>query len=75
MLHLRSLALVIAISCGGFSGALAQDRTERVAFAPGATGTSVSGTIRGERGVKYVLGASAAQRMSVDMTTSNPRSG
>jgi hypothetical protein len=42
------------------------------AIAPGATGTIVSGTIRGDRGVNYVLGAAKGQRMSVDMTTGNP---
>jgi SH3-like domain-containing protein len=55
----------------GATGALAQDRTERVAFAPGAAGTILSGTIRGDRGVKYVLGAAAGQKMSVSMTTDN----
>ena len=51
--------------------ALAQDRTERVSFAPNTNGTVISGTIRGDRGVIYVLGASAGQQMSVDMTTDN----
>jgi hypothetical protein len=52
--------------------ALAQDRTERLRFAPGETGSTISGTIRGDRGVIYVLGASAGQQMTVDMTTDNP---
>lgn len=51
--------------------ALAQDRSERVSFAPGANGTVISGTIRGDRGVNYVLAASAGQQMSVNMTTDN----
>ncbi|WP_295075775.1 SH3 domain-containing protein [Tabrizicola sp.] len=71
MLTLRILAVVLAVGAGGVTAASAQDRTERVTFAAGATGTIVSGTIRGERGVKYVLGASKGQRMSVDMATSN----
>ena len=71
MLLLRMLAVVMAVGAGGVSVASAQDRTERVTFAPGATGTIISGTIRGARGAKYILGASRGQVMSVDMTTSN----
>jgi hypothetical protein len=51
--------------------ALAQDLSERVRFALGANGTVISGTIRGDRGVNYVLGASAGQQMSVDMAADN----
>lgn len=66
------LFLITSVLCPiGTTQALAQDRTERVAFAPGATGTILSGTIRGDRGVKYVLAAAAGQKMSVAMTTDN----
>lgn len=74
MQSLRKLILNIVLTIaifGSFAPVAAQDRTERVSFAPGATGTIVSGTIRGERRVAYVLGASAGQRMAVNMTTGN----
>ena len=64
--------LVIAALAGVFgAGAAAQDRRERLSFAAGSSGTSVSGTIRGYEGVDYVLGAAAGQRMSVTMVTDN----
>jgi hypothetical protein len=71
MLTLRLLAVVLTLGAGGVSVASAQDRSERVTFAPGSSGTIISGTIRGARGVTYILGASKGQRMSVDMTASN----
>jgi uncharacterized protein YraI len=52
--------------------AVAQDGTERVAFAPGSSSTTLRGTIVGSRGVSYVLRASRGQRMTVGMTTTNP---
>jgi hypothetical protein len=65
--------LLVMAALTGFAGAdaAAQDRTERVSFAAGASGTSVRGMIRGYDGVVYVLGAQAGQRMSVEMTTDN----
>lgn len=51
---------------------MAQDkRTETVKFPPGASGTTISGSIRGYQIVDYRLGANAGQRMAVDMKTSN----
>jgi hypothetical protein len=71
-LLLRVVCLSIALLGMAAGGpADAQDRTERVTFAPGAIGSIFSGTIRGEQGVGYVLGASGGQRMTVDMTTGN----
>ena len=76
MRHLKNLILAVVLVAATLGTsmvgpAFAQDRTERVTFASGTTGAILRGTIRGDRGVKYVLGASAGQRMSVDMTTGN----
>ncbi len=54
------------------SAALAQIRTERVAFAPGTSSASLHGGIRGEEVVDYVLGASAGQTMTVQFEPTNP---
>ncbi len=52
--------------------AVAQDnRTERVAFPAGRSGTAVEGTITGRGSVSYVLGASAGQTMSVRLVTAS----
>ncbi len=72
MLNLRILAVVLAFGSGDSPAASAQDRTERVTFASGATGTTMAVAIRGPRGVNYALAAFKAQRMSVDTMTSNP---
>ena len=53
------------------SAAEAQSRVERVQFAPGASGTLIQGTIRGDEAVDYLLGASAGQRMIVSLQTTN----
>lgn len=53
--------------------ALAQNiRSERIAFAPGTSGTTVQGRIVGDGIIDYVLGAQAGQRMVIDMSTTNP---
>lgn len=55
--------------------AIAQSaRTERVSFATGTNGTVIEDRITGDQTVKYVLGASKGQIMSVDMQTSNASS-
>lgn len=69
---LTAVLLAVATACFTWTGpALAQDRTERISFASGATGTVLRDRIVGVRGVNYVLGASAGQRMTVDMTSDN----
>ena len=42
-----------------------------VSFTPGTTSAELTGSIKGDQIVDYVLGASIGQRMVVDMTTSN----
>ncbi|MFN4203362.1 MAG: SH3 domain-containing protein [Tabrizicola sp.] len=69
---LTAFLLAVATACVTGSGpASAQDRTQRVSFPAGATGTVLRDRIVGSRGVNYVLGASAGQRMTVEMSTDN----
>ena len=51
--------------------ALAADRLETVHFKRGGTSTTLKGTIRGDDGVKYSVGASEGQVMSVLFSPSN----
>ncbi len=51
---------------GGTSPALAQDSV-RIQFAPGATSTTINGTIIGNEYIDYVLGARAGQTMVVSL--------
>jgi len=61
-----------ALSVGSSVPAFAQDaRTEVVRFAKGASSKSLSGTITGRESVRYRLDASAGQRMSVQLDSSN----
>lgn len=48
-----------------------QERTERVAFARGASSKSIVGTIRGDNSVSYIVSARAGQRLTVSLRTSN----
>jgi hypothetical protein len=52
-------------------GALAADRTETVKFAAGASNAFLSGTIKGDDGVTYRVGARAGQVMQVLFSPSN----
>ena len=72
LLGLTALFLAVATACvTGTGPAFAQDRTERVRFPAGATGTVLRDRIVGSQGVNYVLGAAAGQRMTVDMSSDN----
>lgn len=51
--------------------AMAAERRETIRFAPGATSATLKGTIRGEDGVRYSVGAAAGQVMSVLFSPSN----
>jgi hypothetical protein len=50
---------------------LAQERSERVRFAKGASSKAIHGSIRGYAGVNYIIGARAGQRMTVALNSSN----
>ncbi|TMV82945.1 SH3 domain-containing protein [Thioclava sp. BHET1] len=66
---LIAAGLVLAASPAVAQG-VAQ-REARVTFAPGASGTTIEGRIRGNEGVTYILGARAGQRMRITFTPSN----
>jgi len=69
---LSVLGLAAAICGGGVLPAQAQDSV-RVQFQPGATGTTLNGTIVGREYRDYVLAAQAGQTMivSLDVTATN----
>ena len=67
----RTLFPAIMLSLG-VSVASAQSRDERVAFAPGTSGATISGAIRGYETVDYLLGAGTGQVMTVNFAPSNP---
>ena len=74
--HMRFSAvarvLLVPICIGAaISSVAAADRLETVRFKPGATSTTLSGTIRGYDGTKYSVGATAGQVMSVLFKPSN----
>lgn len=55
----------LAILLVGVTSSVAADRTETIRFDRGATFKTLTGTIRGYDGVKYLVGAAAGQVMSV----------
>jgi Bacterial SH3 domain len=66
------LGAALALSLAASGAGQAQDiRTERVAFAPGTSGTLIEGSITGREIVDYVVGADAGQILSADLQTSN----
>jgi hypothetical protein len=60
-----TFAFALTVAIATTSLAAAADRVETVRFAPGATSATLKGTIRGYDGVKYLVGASKGQVMSV----------
>ena len=71
MQTLRAVAAV-AILLAGACEAEAQDtRTQTVKFPRGASGITIKDTISGRESVRYSVGASAGQRMDVQLDTSN----
>lgn len=65
--------IVLMALCLGFVAvpALAQERTETVKFAAGASSKTISGKIKGYDGVSYILGANAGQVMQVLFAPNN----
>jgi hypothetical protein len=59
------------VACVGMVSAavIAAPRTERVAFAKGASSKVIKGTIKGSDYVDYVIGAKGGQLLTVSMTT------
>jgi len=52
--------------------ALAGERSQAVKFAAGASSATITGTIKGDDSVAYMLGARAGQQMSAELTARNP---
>ncbi len=74
MLHRLALCLSVGLMLRLPAPLSAQDqptRTEKVRFAPGTTGATLSGTIVGREFVTYTLGAEAGQQISVSLTSAN----
>ncbi len=65
-----ALCLGAGLALSGAS-AVAQERTQRVQFARGASSATIKGQIKGDAGVTYVVGARAGQTLSVDLKTGN----
>lgn len=72
-MRLNKCLLAALVVLGTMSAAWAQDtRTQIVKFPPGKSGTTIEDSIKGRESVKYSVGVSAGQRMSVQLDTSNP---
>lgn len=54
------------------TSASAASRTERVAFAKGASSKIIKGAIKGDNYVDYVIGARGGQLLTVNLSTNRP---
>lgn len=54
-----------------FAASGAQAQTVTVKFPKGSSGTTIEGSIKGDQSIKYRVGLSAGQTMSVQLDTSN----
>ena len=71
--RLRALAVAFIATLLSTATLFAQQiETHRISFPSSATGTTVSGSIRGSEIIDFVLNARAGQRMTVQMSTDNP---
>jgi hypothetical protein len=71
------LPFLVASGVGapGLAGkASAEDRIERISFAPGRSGETVRDTIVGYDGIDYLVSVRAGQRLAATLTTDNPSS-
>lgn len=66
-----AIGLVAVLGLWPQGPAKAQTVTQQVSFPAGSTGTTIKGAIAGDEAVRYTLGASAGQQLTVEMTTSN----
>lgn len=68
----KPIAIAVATIALLFACAVqAQIRTERVQFAKGASSKTITGTLKGDASVDYVVGARAGQTMSVTLKPGN----
>lgn len=68
---LRHALVALTLALLAIAPATGQVNVERVQFDRGTSGTVISSSIRGQQIADYVLGVSANQRMSVQLTTNN----
>ena len=74
---MKLIIAALAVVFGLWSAApgLTQDaptRTEELRFAPGTTGTTLSGSITGRDYYAYTLAAEAGQHITIALTTASP---
>lgn len=65
----RLAALLLTI--GGVPAMADDIRREAVHFAPGTSGSTINGRIKGYNAVQYSLGVKAGQKMSVQLDSGN----
>ncbi len=65
------LALIASLLLALLPTMAAQAQTVDVKFPRGTNGTTIQGSITGDQSIKYRLGVSAGQRMSVQLDTDN----
>lgn len=66
-----TLCLAALIGLGPARQGLAETVTQQVLFPAGSEGTTITGQIRGDDAVRYVLDARAGQRLTIEMSASN----
>jgi Bacterial SH3 domain len=66
-----AIALAALLCLAPAASVLAETMTQQVSFPAGSDGATLTGTIRGDEAVRYILDARAGQRMIVGMTTTN----
>lgn len=63
--------LALLLSATTVAPALADDRTETVKFAPGASSVTLKSSLKGYDGINYKIGARAGQVMTIGFKPSN----
>lgn len=71
---LRGMLVMAALAAALPAIGVAQVRQQRVAFKPGASSASISGTLTGDDTIDYVLGARAGQTMTIAFKPAGPNS-
>ena len=72
MLKLATACLLLCATTLGVAGnAQAQPRAERVQFAKGTSAKTVTGSLKGDQSVDYLVGARSGQQLTVALDSSN----
>lgn len=72
MLKLATACLLLcATTLGVADDAQAQPRAERVQFAQGTSAETISGSLKGDQSVDYLVGARSGQQLTVALDSSN----